>query len=150
IASKNMRMGPMTQFRINERLSILVSRKTSPIFSKRTFASGGYIMSINPIASGILVVPLEKELMKPAVDGIKYPKPTPIAMARNIQRVKYWSSFLSFFFIKYKKRTQMTQLKQINAYLICEDQPHQRHLRSISLINFSEYIFISSLTLRNQ
>jgi hypothetical protein len=50
------------------------------------FANGGYIIRIRPIAKGILVVPLEKELMK-SREGKKFPMATP-AMARNIQRVK--------------------------------------------------------------
>jgi hypothetical protein len=52
------------------------------------FANGGYIIRISPIAKGILVVPLEKELMKSPLKGKKLPMATPIAMARNIQRVK--------------------------------------------------------------
>lgn len=40
------------------------------------------------MASGILVVPLEKLLMKVADDGMKYPKATPISMAKNIHNVK--------------------------------------------------------------
>jgi hypothetical protein len=34
-------------------------------------ASGGYIIRIRPTASGILVVPEEKELMNPEEEGIK-------------------------------------------------------------------------------
>ncbi|QNR84363.1 hypothetical protein H9N25_21050 [Pedobacter riviphilus] len=34
-----------------------------PIFSYFTLANGRYIIRIRPIASGILVVPLEKELI---------------------------------------------------------------------------------------
>jgi hypothetical protein len=41
------------------------------IFSNFTLVSGGYIIRINPIARGILVVPFENELMKLADDGIK-------------------------------------------------------------------------------
>ncbi|ESU18952.1 hypothetical protein FCR2A7T_23580 [Flavobacterium cauense R2A-7] len=59
------------------------------IFEKSTFMSGGYIIKINPIAKGTLVVPEEKELIKPEESGIKYPIPTPIAMARKIHSVKY-------------------------------------------------------------
>ena len=90
-------MGPITQFRSNDAPSILVLLKTSPIFSYRTFASGGYIINISPIAMGILVVPDEKELMKPDEVGIKYPIATPIAIATNIQKVKYLSRKLNFF-----------------------------------------------------
>ena len=58
-----MSVGPIIQFSNNETLNILMSLNTSPIFSYRTFANGGYIIKINPTANGILVVPLEKELI---------------------------------------------------------------------------------------
>jgi hypothetical protein len=41
------------------------------IFSYRTLDKGGYIINIKPIANGILVVPLDMELMKVAVEGTK-------------------------------------------------------------------------------
>jgi hypothetical protein len=34
-------------------------------------------------------VPVENELIKPEEDGIKYPMPTPIAIADTIHAVKY-------------------------------------------------------------
>ena len=52
---------------------------------------------IRPRASGIFVVPVEKELMKAEDDGMKYPMDTPIAIATNIHKVKYRSRKLSFF-----------------------------------------------------
>jgi hypothetical protein len=53
-----------------------------PICSYFTFANGGYIIRISPI-KGILVVPLER------IDEIAAGrKKFPIAMARDIQRVK--------------------------------------------------------------
>jgi hypothetical protein len=58
------------------------------IFEKSILVKGGYIININPIARGTLVVPLENELIKPLLEGIKYPMETPIAIARNIQSVK--------------------------------------------------------------
>ena len=54
-------------------------------------------MTISPIAKGILVVPLEKELIKVDELGKKYPIPTPIAIARNIHRVKNRSRKLNCF-----------------------------------------------------
>jgi hypothetical protein len=60
-------------------------------------AKGGYIISIKPIANGILVVPLENELIKSALEGIKYPIETPKAIAKNIHRVKYLSKKPSCF-----------------------------------------------------
>jgi hypothetical protein len=49
------------------------------------------------MANGILVVPLENELMNPLLDGIKYPILTPMPMAKNIHRVKFRSKNPSFF-----------------------------------------------------
>jgi len=43
---------------------------------------------MSPMAKGILVVPDEKELIKLADEGTKYPIQTPRAIANNIQRVK--------------------------------------------------------------
>ncbi len=45
----------------------------------------------------MLVVPLENELMKLLLEGIKKPIATPIAIAKNIQRVKNRSRKLNFF-----------------------------------------------------
>ena len=58
-------------FNKSEAPSTFVFLKTSPICSYLTLANGGYIIKINPIANGIFVVPLEKELIKPLLDGIK-------------------------------------------------------------------------------
>ncbi len=88
MASTNISMGPIIQFNINDAVSTLVSLNTSPMFSYFTLANGGYIMSIKPIANGILVVPLEYEFINAADDGIKYPIATPTAIAINIHRVR--------------------------------------------------------------
>jgi hypothetical protein len=45
----------------------------------------------------MLVVPLEKELIKSLLEGMKYPNETPIVIARNIQRVKKRSKKPNFF-----------------------------------------------------
>ena len=71
MARKNISTGHKIQFRNNEAPKTLVSLNTPPIFSYFTFASGGYIINISPIANGLLVVPLEKELINPDDDGIK-------------------------------------------------------------------------------
>jgi hypothetical protein len=52
---------------------------------------------MSPIAKGIFVLPIEKELMKLGVDGIKYPIDIPMNIAKNIQRVKYLSINPNFF-----------------------------------------------------
>jgi hypothetical protein len=87
----------MIQFRSREVPSIFVSLNTLPIFSYFTLASGGYIIRIRPMASGILVVPLEKELIKSDEDGKRNPIDTPIAIARKIHKVRYRSRKLNFF-----------------------------------------------------
>ena len=97
IASKNISMGPITQLSNKETPNTLVFLKTSFSLSYRTLVKGGYIIKINPMAKGILVVPVEKELMKPEDEGKKYPIPTPIIIAKKIQRVRKRSKKPSFF-----------------------------------------------------
>src|SRR5690554_2019217 len=89
MANINISIGPTIQFKMRETLNTFVSLNTCPRFSYFTFAKGGYIIKINPIAKGIFVVPLENELINPEEEGIKYPIPTPIAMAIKIQSVRY-------------------------------------------------------------
>src|SRR5690606_5024893 len=91
MARRNIKIGPITQLRTRDKVRTLVSLKTSPKFSYFTFASGGYIIKINPIAKGILVVPLEKEFINTDEDGIRYPIVTPIIIAIKIQSVRYRS-----------------------------------------------------------
>ena len=71
MARKNMTNGPMTQLSRSDILKTFVSLKTLPIFPYRTLAKGGYIITISPIARGILVVPEENELIKVDEDGKK-------------------------------------------------------------------------------
>ena len=92
-----MRIGPMIQLSNKETLRTFVFLKTSFSLSYLTFANGGYIISIKPIAKGILVVPEENEFIKDDDDGIKNPMATPTAIAINIQSVKYLSKKLNFF-----------------------------------------------------
>ena len=49
------------------------------------------------MANGILVVPLEKELIKPEEEGMKKPMATPMPIAKNIHSVKYLSKNPNFF-----------------------------------------------------
>src|SRR5918997_202755 len=88
MARKNMSTGPMSQFCRRERPRMRQLRKTSPSSSYRTLAKGGYIIKIRPAAMGREVVPTVKDSVKSATPGQKYPKPTPTAMARNIQSVR--------------------------------------------------------------
>ena len=83
-----MSTGPTTQFWISETSSTFQSRNTSGSFSYRTFANGGYIIKIKPIAIGIFVVPTETRSNASAIPGTAYPASTPIPIARKIQSVK--------------------------------------------------------------
>ena len=94
IASANIRTGPIIQFCTRERPRILKFRKTPPNSSYFTFASGGYIIRIKPIAIGIFVVLSGEdfnESQNVAIAGKKYPEKTPINIARNIHSVRYLS-----------------------------------------------------------
>jgi hypothetical protein len=62
-------------------------------------ANGGYIIKIRPIASGILVVPSENELINEALEGIRLAIPTPNNIARKIHKVRKRSRKLSFFLL---------------------------------------------------
>ena len=69
MASRNITKGPTIQFWINDKLNNLRLLKTTGNSSYLTFASGGYIIKIKPIAIGILVVPELNESQKPAIPG---------------------------------------------------------------------------------
>ena len=64
-------MGPMIQFNKRDTPKILVFLKTTFSLSYFTFVKGGYIIKMSPIANGMLVVPDENELIKPAEEGKK-------------------------------------------------------------------------------
>ncbi len=70
-ARRNISTGPTTQFWTTERPSTFLSRKTSPSSSYRTFASGGYIIKISPMAMGIDVVPTENPVIAAGTAGTK-------------------------------------------------------------------------------
>ena len=78
----------MTQFCTSDSPSTFQLRNTSPSSSYFTLASGGYIIRISPMAIGMLVVPTWKRLMNASTPGIRYPAPTPTAIARKIQSVR--------------------------------------------------------------
>jgi hypothetical protein len=99
VANKNIKNGPIIQVIKNDAVSNFGFSNILGTCEKSILVNGGYIIKISPIAKGILVVPDENELIKPAVLGIKYPIPTPISIAKNIQRVKNRSKKFNFFFI---------------------------------------------------
>jgi hypothetical protein len=84
---------------INELISNLGLLKTDGILAKSTFANGGYIININPMAKGILVVPTDSSLIPSANPSNPYPKATPIPIAKKIQSVRYLSKNFNRVFI---------------------------------------------------
>ncbi len=86
-ASRNMRIGPMTQFCTSDTPRTRQSRKTLPISSYLTLAKGGYIIKISPTAIGIDVVPTLNEFIKSPTPVLQ-PSSTPTPIARNIHSVK--------------------------------------------------------------
>ena len=87
-ARTNIRTGPTIQFWTSDRPRTFVSLNTLCSSSYRTFASGGYIIRMSPIAIGIDVVPTESPVISAGTAGEKYPMAIPAAMARKIQRVR--------------------------------------------------------------
>ncbi|MNT88443.1 hypothetical protein D3C72_2290090 [compost metagenome] len=51
-------------------------------------ASGGYIITIRPMAMGILVEPTDRLFSQAGSPSNRLPSPTPMAMARKIQTVR--------------------------------------------------------------
>ncbi len=88
MARKNIRTGPMIQFWTSDKPKIRVFLKTSPSSSYFTFAKGGYIMIISPMAMGIWVVPTDNESQKLAIEGNSHPDNTPESIAIKIQSVR--------------------------------------------------------------
>jgi hypothetical protein len=104
IARANMRIGPIIQFCTSDRPRILKFLNTLPSSSYLTFARGGYIIRISPIAIGMLVVLSGedfRESQNSAIDGKKNPENTPTNIARKIQSVRYLSRNFSRGFILY-------------------------------------------------
>ena len=116
IANVNIRTGPIIQFWTSESPRILKFLKTPPSSSYLTLASGGYIIRINPIAIGMFVVLSGddfNESQKAAIAGKKYPDPTPMNIARKIQRVRYLSRNLSLGFILKRLKLIMVFLRKL-------------------------------------
>ena len=91
MAKKNIKIGPIIQFCTKDRRSTFQSLNTCPSFSYFTFASGGYIITIRPMASGTDVVPICMLESTSEKLGTTYPKPNPMAIAPKIQKVRYRS-----------------------------------------------------------
>jgi hypothetical protein len=89
IARKNMRIGPTTQFCTSDNVRMRLSAKTFGSCEYFTFASGGYIMRMSPMAIGRFVVPTVMGAKNPAGSEItKWPRTTPRPMAAKIQTVR--------------------------------------------------------------
>lgn len=71
MANRNINTGPTTQLSRREIESILVLLKIFGNRAKLTFAKGGYIIRIKPIAMRIFVAPLLKEFIFIGKLGIK-------------------------------------------------------------------------------
>ena len=99
VANKNIKKGPTIQVMKNEADNNLGFSNICGTFEKSILVNGGYIIKIKPIAKGIFVVPVEKELIKLAELGIKYPILTPTNIAKKIQSVKNWSKNPNRFFM---------------------------------------------------
>src|SRR5574344_261168 len=97
--SANINKGPIIQLKMSEVISTFLSAKTWPSSSYFTFAKGGNIIKISPIAKGILVDPTSKCPQKSTIPGYTYPIPTPINIARKIHKVRYLSKKANFFIL---------------------------------------------------
>ena len=71
MARTNIKIGPTNQFKTREMDRILVFLNTFGSKEYLTFAKGGYIIKINPMAMGMLLVPLLNELTKSGKLGKK-------------------------------------------------------------------------------
>ena len=71
VANKNIKNGPTIQVIKNEAVNNLGCSNICGTLEKLILVNGGYIIKINPIANGTLVVPDENELIKLAAFGIK-------------------------------------------------------------------------------
>lgn len=100
MASKNISIGPIIQFRKRDAPSTFVFLNTCFNWLYLTFVNGGYIININPMAKGIFVVPEENELMNVDEDGTKFPIHKPTIIARKIHKVRYLSKKLNFFLVE--------------------------------------------------
>jgi hypothetical protein len=69
--NKNIKNGPTIHVINKDTSNSFGLANISFILEKFTFTKGGYIIIINPIANGILVVPIDSELVKLAMLGIK-------------------------------------------------------------------------------
>jgi hypothetical protein len=67
----NIRKGPTIHVMKKESANNFGFARTAGILENFTFVNGGTIISINPMANGIFVVPVENELMNLSVPGIK-------------------------------------------------------------------------------
>jgi hypothetical protein len=61
----------MSQFWTSERATTFLSLKTFPRSSYFTFASGGYIIMMRPIAMGIEVAPIERPFTNSPTEGAR-------------------------------------------------------------------------------
>ncbi|MNN69718.1 hypothetical protein D3C81_1855290 [compost metagenome] len=87
-ASPNIRTGPITQFWISDRARMRLSLKTCGNSSYFTFARGGYIITMRPMAMGMFVEPTDRLFSHAGNPWNRLPRPMPRPMARKIQTVR--------------------------------------------------------------
>ena len=90
-ANTNISTGPRTQFWNSDSASTRLSAKTRGSSSYFTFARGGYIIRISPMAMGMLVDPTDRLSSHAGRPGTTVPRSTPSAMATKIHRVSHRS-----------------------------------------------------------
>jgi hypothetical protein len=89
----------MIQLRIKDNEMLVRSLKISGKASNFTFANGGYIIKMSPMAIGIFVEPMESVSMKSGRPGKIFPSAIPVNIAANIHNVKKRSRKESLFFM---------------------------------------------------
>jgi hypothetical protein len=87
-ARRNIKKGPKIHVMKKESESSFGLFRIECSFVKSTFTRGGYIIIINPIASGIFVVLYVILSINVDTSGTKYPIETPTAIAKKIHKVK--------------------------------------------------------------
>ena len=87
MARKNIRIGQRSSSARRQAEYLPVAKDVAKLFVFHLGQRGIHHQD-QPDGTGMLVVPIWKRLMNPSTPGIRYPAPTPTAMARKIQRVR--------------------------------------------------------------
>ena len=87
-ASPNINSGPISQFWTSDNTSTRLSANTRCNSSYLTLASGGYIITISPMAMGRLVLPTDIRSISKGSPSIQVPRAMPRPMAAKIHSVR--------------------------------------------------------------